>query len=180
MFRQGKVIQSFISDDVRYKLDDSVDEREVGTVQYNAYLGLRFIEEVSIPVVDAAPEESIKGINFKELSFIPPYITKGDGYGSSSIALVKHLNKYTQLYVFGCSKVHNMDFGVDDDVRAIIDKGFKQCDVVLSYGYPNYFKKFFNTKIAVGYTMWETTKLPQDFIIKSNEMDLIISPAEAV
>lgn len=73
----------------------------------------------------------------------------------------------------------NMDFGKKGTLCKTLQKGSRRPDVNIINMIPMFFKKFSlpNCK-NIGFTMWETTKLPDSWVEACNAMDAIFVPCK--
>jgi len=73
----------------------------------------------------------------------------------------------------------NMDFGKKGSLCKQLQKASRRPDINIVTMIPMFFKKYSlpNCK-NVGFTMWETTRVPDDWVKQCNEMDAILVPCE--
>lgn len=84
---------------------------------------------------------------------------QGQGYSGSSEKLAIALEKRgidVRIVSFAKTNPRN----ITPDGKKIKSKPFELADVGICYGFPNAFTSLFNNKIKIGYTMFETDKLP--------------------
>lgn len=117
--------------------------------------------------------------------------SQGGGYSGSSEKLVIALEKRgfdVRLVTFVTDNSHPKN--ITDKGHRIKRKPFELADIGICYGFPSAFTSLFNNKIKIGFTMFETDKLPSggknhqwagetgnaaDII---NNLDLLLVPSE--
>ena len=83
----------------------------------------------------------------------------GQGYSGSSEQYAIALNKLARVSFMNLNP-NVPDINISDEGRKVMSNPFKLEDVGISYGFPNQFTSMQHNKFRVGFTMFETTKLP--------------------
>lgn len=121
----------------------------------------------------------------KNLNWISD-MSQGQGYSGSSEHIVVALSKLgidVRVMSFGFDNKKNVTSqGLD-----VKQKPFSIADIGIAYGYPNSFSSLMFNKYKVGYTMFETTKLPSgvngwtgptgNWVDMLKDIDLLLTPS---
>lgn len=117
-------------------------------------------------------------------------LSYGQGYSGSSLEMVKYLNRIMDVRTIGfvdetTPKIYKR--ALHKEVKEVMNKPFKLAKIGISYGLPNSFSSVMN-KVKIGFTMFETDKLPSGSnawagktgnpIDAINAMDALFVPCE--
>lgn len=118
------------------------------------------------------------------IHFIGPVGTLADGYAFHARGLLRTLSKNPRLNLKVTSSEPpnpNAVFSTDPFVVEILksSKDKPEGDIILNFSIPHAYRKV-EGKINVGYTTWETDRLPGDWVNMMNTQDVMLAPSEPV
>lgn len=119
-------------------------------------------------------------MNSRHISvYAPVHLDPTDSYGLIACELVRHLGRMNANYNI-VSLGYHLHPNQDDEVRSYVDRPIVPAKGGILLGYPTVYKSYgdlANISPKIALTMFESTRIPEEWIPILNQMDAIITPS---